>query len=55
MNNQFDKVIILIYLGLIAYLIYKLYKSNSQKKNLKVKLKAFPKDLQQWSIFFLDF
>lgn len=43
MNNQFDKVIIIIYLGLIAYLIYKLYKSNKSKKELEGEVKSFSK------------
>lgn len=43
MNNKFDKFIILIYLGLIAWLGYRLFKSNKSKKNLEGQIKSFGK------------
>lgn len=43
MNNQFDKFIIIIYLGLIVWLIYKLYKSKKSKKELNGKINSFGK------------
>lgn len=43
MNNQFDKFIIIIYLGLIAWLIYKLYKSKKSKKELEGDVRGFGK------------
>lgn len=43
MNNQFDRFIILIYLGLIAWLGYKFFKSIKSKKNLEGQVKSFGK------------
>ena len=41
--KQFDKFIILIYLGLIGWLGFKLFKSKKSKKNLEGKIKSFGK------------
>ena len=43
MNNQFDRFIILIYLGLIAWLGYKFFKSIKSKKNLEGQVSSFGK------------
>lgn len=41
--KQFDKFIILIYLGLIGWLGFKLFKSIKYKKNLEGQIKSFGK------------
>lgn len=41
--KQFDKFIILIYLGLIGWLGFKLFKSKKSKKNLEGEIKSFGK------------
>ena len=41
--KQFDKFIILIYVGLIAWLGFKLFKSKKSVKNLQGDVKSFGK------------
>ena len=53
--KQFDKFIILIYVGLIAWLGFKLFKSKKSVKNLQGDVKVLGKDHQLWNIFCLDF
>jgi hypothetical protein len=55
MNTKFDNMILILYVGLMVWLIYKLYKTFKAKKNLRADAEMYARKVttMEYILFFL--